>query len=95
MLCNALTKKRRYSDRITVASVYDPDRNISTNYNFCVGDTEKAKNDFMRDLDDADTICAFNGARFDLPFIIQRFNVPPERWQKWYMKLFDYFEVRK
>ena len=82
-----------FSDRITVASVFDPDRGIRKSFNFCVGDVEAAKAEFLRHLDEADVICAFHGARFDLPFVIQRFNVPPERWQPWYERLFDYFEV--
>lgn len=86
-----------YSDRITVASVYDPDHDppIKHTYNFMHGDVDNNIRDFLQTLDDAEVLCAFNGVRFDLPFIIQRFHVPPERYTPWYLKLFDYFEVAK
>ena len=80
--------------RITVACVYDPDAEIKKSFNFIVGG-EKSTEDFLKCLDDADSICAFNGARFDIPFIVKRFSVPKERYEKWYAKLFDYFEVCK
>ena len=85
----------RFKDHVTVASVYNPDVGIERNFNFCVGDVEGAKREFMQHLDDAEIICAFNGVRFDLPFIIQQFGVPPQRWQLWFVKIFDYFEVCK
>ena len=88
--CEGLNK---YSDRITVASVYDPEKNIKRNFNFIVGDTEKNRDEFLQMLDDAEVLASFNGVKFDLPFIIQRFNVPQERYSPWFAKLFDYFEV--
>lgn len=80
---------------ITVASVYDPDRGISKNFNFCIGDREAAKQAFMQELDDAPSLCSFNGFRFDIPFIVNKFRVPAERYQNWFQKTFDYFEVAK
>lgn len=79
------TGLNRFSDRITVASVHDAERNYSKNFNFCVGDVEGAKRAFLKELDAADVICGFNASRFDLPFIIQRFNVPASQYQKWYV----------
>lgn len=84
-----------YSDRITVASVYDPDSvpPIKHTYNFMVGDVQGNIEAFLDTLDRADTLCAFNGVKFDLPFIIERFHVKQERYVPWFLKLFDYFEV--
>jgi uncharacterized protein YprB with RNaseH-like and TPR domain len=67
----------KYSDRISVACIYDPDRNIQKSFNFLRKDEDTKKNieDFLKELDDAESLCSFNGARFDIPFIIQRFNV--------------------
>ena len=31
---------------------------------------------FLQELDDAPSLCCFNGIRFDIPFIIARFSVP-------------------
>lgn len=86
----------RFSDRITVACVYDPEKNIKEGFNLIAGDDpERSAAEFLRHLDEADSLCAFNGARFDLPFIIQRYNVPKQRYEPWFRKLFDYFEVCK
>ena len=79
---------------ITVAAVCDRKRNIHRCYNFITGGCA-AIEDFLRDLDEADILCSFNGAKFDIPFIIARFKVPRERWEKWYLKLFDYYEVAR
>lgn len=51
--------------------------------------------DFLSELDRADSICTFNGIRFDLPFIIHRFGVPESRYREWFVKTIDYFEVCK
>jgi hypothetical protein len=46
-------------------------------------------------LDDAPSLCCFNGVRFDVPFIIKVFHVEPERYTRWFCKIFDYFEICK
>lgn len=47
----------------------------------------------FRALDRADRVCAFNGARFDIPFLCRRFRVPPERAGAWLLKLVDVYEA--
>lgn len=83
--------------RITVASVYDPSRNIRRTYNFLNAGDEMERRSrirlFLKDLDDAPTLCCFNGVKFDVPFIAARFQVSPERVHGWMLKLFDIFEV--
>lgn len=85
-------------NRITVACIYDPDADIKRGFNFIVGSEEEIAvvvEEFLSHLDKADCLCSFNGARFDIPFIVKRFNVPHERYSKWFLKLFDYFEICK
>lgn len=79
---------------ITVAAVCNREAGIRECYNF-IQDGEKAKKAFIQRLDDAQHLCAFNGARFDLPFIVHRFQVPRHQYEPWFLKLFDYFEVGK
>jgi len=51
---------------ITCAGVYDPDSKLERIFIFPKGDDPE---EFMVLLDKADRLCAFNGARFDIPFI--------------------------
>lgn len=53
------------------------------------GDPEE----FMGLLDAAPRLCAFNGVRFDLPFLARRWGVPDARVGAWVRKLFDPFEA--
>jgi hypothetical protein len=76
-----------------VACIYDPARGIKQGFNLILDGHEDRAAQFLSSLDEADSLCAFNGARFDLPFIIKRYGVPQARYRLWYMKLFDYFEV--
>lgn len=49
--------------------------------------------EFLLILDQAETLCSFNGVKFDIPFIVQQFGVPACRYEPWIIKLFDYFEI--
>ena len=79
-------------NRVTVAAVYDPARGIERVFNFLRGDDPEA---FFAVLDEAERLCAFNGARFDIPFIQRHWRVPLARAQAWLVKLFDVFEACK
>lgn len=91
--------------RITVASIYDPQRGICHTYNFLKKDDDYHDDDddeqqlqdtintFLQQLDDAPALCCFNGVKFDVPFIAKRFNVSPTRVHAWMLKLFDIFEI--
>ena len=79
-------------NRITVAAVYDPDTGVERVFNFLTGDNPE---DFLAMLDGAERLCAFNGARFDIPFIQKSLHVHPPRAQAWLAKLFDVFEICK
>ena len=82
-------------DRIAVACVYDPSRNIAATYNFMDNEAERQNRveAFLRQLDEAPSLCCFNGVKFDVPFIKHAFNVDDARVHKWMLKLFDIFEV--
>ena len=43
-------------------------------------------------LDDAPLLCAFNGVRFDLPFLARRWGVPDAKVGSWVRKMVDPFE---
>jgi hypothetical protein len=43
----------------------------------------------------ADTLCAFNAVRFDIPFIVRTLGVPPAEAGGWVAKLYDPFEEHK
>jgi uncharacterized protein YprB with RNaseH-like and TPR domain len=76
-------------DDITVASVYDPERGIRKTFFFIREGYNRQENidSFLEILDDAPSLCCFNGVRFDIPFIIARFKVAPERYTKWLLKV--------
>lgn len=84
--------------RIIVVSVYDPDRCFERTFHFMRGDPdihECERLDLIKCLDDADSLCSFNGVRFDLPFICKRLGVPDEQQGRWVLKTFDFFEICK
>ncbi len=89
-------------DLITCAAVYDPDNNTEGVFVFArldetgelVPSLERAE-EFMALLDGADRLCAFNGARFDLPFIQHQLGASAGRVRAWRLKLHDVFEACK
>lgn len=80
----------QHTDTITAACVYDPVNNIRKMFIFAV---EKDPSEFLDLLDNADILCAFNGARFDIPFIQNQWKLSDERIHKWRLKLFDIYEA--
>ena len=77
------------SDTVTCAAVFDPASGVERVFLFPLGDDPE---EFMRCLDEAPRICAFNGARFDLPFIEHAFHPDQERLARWRAKLHDVYE---
>jgi uncharacterized protein YprB with RNaseH-like and TPR domain len=64
-------------DEITVACIYDGERGIKRTFNFAAAIKSRQKHDelkeaFLQALDEAETLCCFNGIRFDIPFICRR-----------------------
>ncbi len=83
--------------RIIVASVYDPDHGIERTFNFLADPSkfQSEREEFIRTLDEAPSLCSFNGVRFDIPFIASRFDVNPQKQGEWVLKTLDLFEVCK
>jgi hypothetical protein len=79
---------------VTCVCAYDADRGIERSFVFQRGDSEPAW-EFLQMLDDAPLLCAFNGVRFDLPFLARRWGVPDERVGAWVRKMVDPFEACK
>jgi hypothetical protein len=77
--------------KITVAAVHG--NGVSRVFNF-ITHPDLAE-EFLCCLDSAESLCAFNGLRFDIPFIANFFNVPSSRYERWIMKLYDVFECCK
>lgn len=75
---------------IICAGACDPASGFERTFIFPLGDDPE---DFMRLLDEADRLCSFNGARFDIPFMQERWRVPAERVHRWRLKLHDVFEA--
>ena len=74
---------------VTCACAYDPDRGVERSFVFSQGDSPE---EFTRLLDEAPLLCAFNGVRFDLPFLARRWGVPDEKVGSWVRKMVDPFE---
>jgi hypothetical protein len=77
------------TNKITCACIYDPVAHIEKTYIFPLGDSV---DDFLYHLNTADSLCAFNGAKFDIPFIQHQWNIPDDQVQKWRLKLCDVYE---
>jgi hypothetical protein len=86
---------------ITCAAVCDPEAGVERVFFFARLDNTKLvpvlddAEEFMLLLDRADRLCAFNGARFDLPFIRHQLGADPARVARWRLKLHDVFEACK
>lgn len=77
---------------VTCACAYDPARGVERSFLFALGDSP---DEFMSLLDEAPLLCAFNGVRFDIPFLCKKWGVPDERAGRWVAKLLDPFEACK
>jgi hypothetical protein len=76
----------------------DPGPHVARTYVFKNEDPEAdlaLREEFMTHLDSARSLCAFNGVRFDIPFIQAAWGVPAERVRAWAIKTFDVFEACK
>jgi hypothetical protein len=86
---------------ITCAAACDPDAGIERVFFFARLENHRLvpvlddAEEFMRLLDQAPRLCAFNGARFDLPFVQHQLGASPERIARWRLKLHDVFEACK
>ena len=81
-------------DDVTCACVYDAEGGVARSFVF-MRDGPGAREEFLALLDTAPRLCAFNGVRFDLPFLARRWGLAPERVGAWVRKLVDPFEASK
>ena len=101
MLCFDIetTGLNAHHDRVTCVCLYDPDMDVQHSYVFDQApksqDTQAKQDAVLSLLDSAQSICAFNGARFDLPFIARSWKVDDARLGGWIAKLVDVFEACK
>lgn len=76
---------------VSVAAVWDCSGGRC--YNFIRSDddaeNQAQKDKFMEELDRAQTLVAYNGSSFDLPFVATEFCVDRGRLQAWQFKTFD------
>ena len=82
---------------VTAACLYNG-LGFSKSYIFKNEDEEEDKKlaeEFMVYLDNAPTLCAFNGVKFDIPFMAKSWNVPLERVTNWLLKTIDIFQICK
>ena len=56
---------------------------------------QEMRNDLLQTFDAAETLCAYNGVDFDLPFIAAQFQVDEYRLQQWICKTVDIFYTVK
>ncbi|EKX35185.1 hypothetical protein GUITHDRAFT_118627 [Guillardia theta CCMP2712] len=87
-----------YKDSITCICIYDPAIGKEKSFHFTVGDFKEKREraeEFMRELDDADQICTFNGIQFDIPFVQVQFKADPDRVAMWLLKTVDIFHKYK
>jgi len=80
------------SDTVTCVCGYDPARGVR--FGRCTPAGEACE-EFLALLDAAPLLCAFNGVRFDVPFLARRWSVPAERAGSWVRKLIDPYEACK
>jgi hypothetical protein len=93
----------KQKDLITVISLYDPVAGISRVLRFVDlnEDADVVYHDGFLDtvaelvsyLDNAESLCSFNGISFDIPFIQIQFKIPNEKVQAWVLKTRDILET--
>lgn len=75
--------------RVTCICACDPDTGTELTVLTAVGEDPEP---FFQLLDAGERICAFNGARFDIPFLQVAYGVPNARAGAWMLKLVDLYE---
>ena len=86
--------------RVTCACLYGDTEQAPVRQTFLFKGVDQAEDlrlreEFMAALDAAPYLCAFNGVRFDIPFMQQAWGVEPDRAAAWVRKTFDVFEACK
>jgi len=80
---------------ITVACTWGKNRNNTYFFTRPGYDREANIENFCKELDSARRIYGFNADKFDLPWVVKKFNIDQNRASQWFLKLFDYFQICK
>jgi len=80
---------------ITCAAVFDPSFDIKRVFFFRGDAADDERETFMCLLDHAPRLCSFNGAAFDIPFLIRHFSPSIDRVAAWRLKLNDVYVACK
>ena len=94
---------KKETDLITVISLYDPQAGISKVLRFVdlnedgdvcyIDEFQQRVDEFIKFMDDAETLTAFNGQSFDIPFVQIQFKIPNDKVQSWVFKSFDILDT--
>ena len=81
-------------DTVTAACAFGPGVEATCLFKNIDRDADMAERErFMGILDAAPRLCAFNGIRFDIPFLHTAWGVPASRVEAWVIKTFDVYEA--
>jgi len=83
-------------DKVTVVCTEDYESSARKVFNFArtVSDDERQvlRHELMLDFDSASSLCAYNGVRFDLPFMQRALDIPVQNVTEWVLKTSDILE---
>ena len=83
-------------DKVTVVCTEDYESSARKVFNFArtVSEDERdvLRRELMLDFDSASSLCAYNGVRFDLPFMQRALDVPSATVTAWVLKTVDLLE---
>ena len=83
-------------DTVTVVCTEHYESSTRKVFNFArtATDEERAvlRRDLMLDFDTATALCAYNGVRFDLPFMQRALDIPVDKITQWVLKTSDILE---
>lgn len=83
--------------RITAAAVYNGCGlcRVFVFKNENAEEDARLRDEFLEILESAPRLCAFNGIRFDIPYIIKHWKLDPGLAERWVRKTMDIFEACK
>jgi hypothetical protein len=83
-------------DKVTVVCTEQYESKIRNVFNFAKATTDEeraaVRDDLIREFDSATVLCAYNGVRFDLPFLQRALSIPVETVTQWVLKTSDILE---
>jgi len=84
-------------DAVTMICTQDLTTSEQKSYNFGILSSEEVSptalvQQVIKDFDEADCLCAFNGIRFDLPFMQQALDIHEDVITRWVLKTVDPLE---